>query len=527
VSLPGIDPNNPRPGTKRQFIYGAGPSSGATPKDKVLIFGNKTSSGSMSTDVVTGPIEDDNDAIAKAGARSELYWGYKCFQLVPQEAEVYLVAVPESGGTAALVEFTVSGVSDANSVAKFHCHGETFQATIPNGATQTETADAIAAAFAAGAEGRLQVTAVAAIDGAGPDYKVTVTAAQKGPRGNFIIGATATTGLRVEVIGTNTQTVVKKVAAYVAGATDDDFGDAIAAAANKEYYYQISPAHLTASYSSVTSTDGQIGEHVAMMRTQNGPKYGKDQEVHFASAADLSDTIGATTDTDCNSAYAFMWWQENSDWSPMMLAAHHCAIVRQQQVAQPSANINRWRASDSKTYAVPKHYNLADIPTDAEITSALNNGICPIVTEGDTAIIERHITTRSLNDLGNNDYRVREGHIPRCMRFAWWTAADFWENEKQPLVDDDPGDGEMPSAGTSTPRQLRGIWKRTIKALCADKPLGKYNMPILKKSAQQSMIDRIAARKAGPGYLACEVYLEAAEHNIKLEQKVTETGGAY
>jgi len=525
VTLTGVDPNNPRPAIRREYVFGAGPSVGFAPDRPVLLIGNKTSAGTEPVDVINTlqPIEDDADCKARAGARSELYAMYRKFAEVTQEARMYMLCPTESAGAAALVTFTISGASDASSGWEFHCHGETFTVSVETGSTQSATATAIANAFNGYDGGRLQVTAVAAIDGAGPSYKVTVTAAQKGPRGDQIIGATASRGLRVRALGANAQTVVKNTGSYAAGGAEDDWSAAITDITNGEYYYIIPAKYATVT---LTANDNGLGELITMVKTQALPINGKDQQVHAALVGTQAQATAVAISSASNSVYAVFKRQENSDWSNAMLAAHCCAIVRQQEIGHPSANTNLWTATDNQICNIPAPFLAADYPSNGEIVADLNNGVSPIVYTGGRVVIERHVTSRSLNELGSQDYRAREGHIFSAVSFAWSIVRQRYEASRQPFADDDPVGNAAPPARHTTPGAIRALIEGVIDDLTSDTPLGRYEGAILRPSARQRMKDSIVVTYDGIGF-PVQVDFEAVRHNINLGAKLRETGAAY
>ena len=522
MTLTGISPNNPRPAIRREFIFGAGPSLGIGPERPIVLMGNKTASGTETASVLGDPIVDDADAKARFGARSELYAMYRQVAAVPQDGDVYGIVGAPSAGAATYVEFTISGASDASSGYEFHCHSEYFSVSVEDGTSQSDTADLIEAAFTNHDEGRLQVTAVAAIDGGGPDYKVTVTAAQLGDRGDLIIGATATRGLRVKATGAvNSQTCVKNTGSYSAGGATDDWSAAIADLANKEIYYHVTAKHAVAS---TITTDNGVGEHVLMLQTQALPINGKDQQLHVGAVGTQAQ---ATDFADVNTVHARFFHQENSDWTPAMLAAHHCAVIRAQEIAHPGANTNGTTSSDNVIYNVPKPYLTADYPTNNEIVADLNNGVSPISYTGDRVVLERTIVSRSENSLGTKDYRAREGHIYSAITFVWAIARQRYESIRQPFADDDPTDGKPPPKLHTTPSSIRAMLEGLIDDMTSDNPLGKYDGAILKRSANAKMKKSITVVYDGAGGFPTSVDFQAGQHNIKWETKVHETGAAY
>lgn len=526
MSLAGVSADNPRPALRREYVFGAGPSTGTSPDRPILIVGNKTSSGSETVDVISDDfIVDDADAKARFGPRSEWYGMYRQITAVPQDATIYGVCPTESGGTAANVELTVGGGdSDASSTWKIHVHGETIQYSAESGDEEQATGEGIRDAINDHDSGRLQVSATAAIDGAGPDWAVTVTVAQKGPRGIQIIGAIATRGIRVKAVGTNTQTVVKKVASYSAGTTDDDHTAAIAEIASGEYYYQVTAA---TAVSTVTATDNQLGEHATMIAAQALPINGKDQRLFYATVGTNAEAVAVAISSAMNTVYGHQFWQENSDFSPPMVAAHCMAVIRQGEISHPAFNSNGWTAGDGKIFNLPAPYLKADYPTNGEIVTALNNGVSPISFVGNRVVLERFITTRSLNGTGNNDYKAREGHIPSVVHFFWAIASQRYQSIRQPFADDDPAEGQMPTARTMIPSTIESMLHSLIDDMVSSQPLGKYRGPILKPSAKAEMKASTKVTYAGGGSFPTEQDIKSVEHDIKWETLLRETGDDY
>lgn len=527
MGLTGISVDNPRPAIRREYVFSAGPSTGTAPDRPVLLVGNKTSSGTETVDVLGDPIVDDADCRTRFGLRSELYAMYRRLTEHPQDGTIYGICPTESVGVAASVPLTVANASTASSSWKITICGEDIWYSAENGDTIQATSDGIAAAINDYDGGRLQVTAVSAMVGAGPTWAATVTAAQKGPRGDLIIGATANRGIRVTAVGTNAQTVTKTTGSYIPGTTEDDHTAALAEIANGEYYYQVTAKTATTT---VTATDNGLGEHATMILTQSLPINGKDQRLFYGTVGTSSQSVAVAISSAMNSVYCHQVQAENCDWTPAMLAAHVCGLVRQQEIVHPGANCNQWTTDSTRgrIFNVPKPYLKADYPTNAEIVTQLNNGVCPISYVGGRVMLERFITTCSLNSVGNNDYRTREGHIPSTHHFFWALAAQLYQSIRQPFADDDPAEGQLPTAKTMTPSTIRAMLSSLIDDLCSSAPQrGKYAGPILKPSARDKMKAAIDVKYAGGGSFPTSVDLEAVEHDIKWEVILRGTGGAY
>lgn len=527
--LPGIDPNSPIPEVLRNHTFGAGPSSGAGVVRRVLLVGNNTAAGSEADDVLSAtPIENDDDARDRLGPRSEAYAMYRKFVAVPQDVDVFVLCPTESAGAQTSVELTISGTSDASSGWKIHMHGETIPVSVVSGSTATQTASLVAAAMTAADDGRLQGTFVAVIDGAGPDYKVTCTYSQNGDRGDHVIGDTISLGIRVATTGpTNAQTLVKNTGSFSAGGAADDWSVAIVEmAATDEFYY-----HALAKTSLIVAvaTDNGLGEYMTAITAQSQPVNGKDQRVFFGQVGTPTENTTVNTSATLNSVMATAIVQEKSDWSTAMLAAHHCAIARQQEVGHPSENINGWTASDNQVYLTPPSFLKADRPTRAEQATILNNGGSPVITVGTRAVWQRFITTRSLNDEATpaNDYRAREAHIPSAIFFAWAKLEQAWAGIRQPFADEDPVDDRPTAERTMTPATIVGMIEGEMDELTSSSPYGIYSGPIMRPSALDEMKRAIRVKYAGGGKFPTTIDWKVVEHTISWEVENRQVGDGY
>lgn len=531
--LSGIDPANPRPKTRREIQFGAGISPAPNPNRKVLFYGSKTTAGTETTNVIGEKIRDVADAILRAGARSNIVAAYLAFTAIPQDADCYMICSPESAGSAASIKLVVNGDSDANTMCEVEIVGQYIQVPIASGNQETDSASAIAAAINAAAlpfkgapGGTLPLTAAAAIDGAGPDYKVTLTCALKGPDGDSVLGgASSTRGVRVRMIGTNTQTVTKNTASFSAGSTDVDYTAAYAQVATDNFAEQV---HPSTTVSTVSSTDNGIGEGIDLVKTQCGPKYGKVQCIHFGLVGTQTQQATTTQSAGGNSVFARFWWDENCDWTPGMLAAHHCAVKRSAEMKHPGANINGYTNTDSTPYYVPRKYLLADRPTEDEIVAAINTGACPISHDLGVPRLERHVTARSLNDQSAADYRAREGHVTSVVSFAWDLLELRLSEQNQPFGAADPVGNAPPMPNTRTPALVRSVALKVIEDLSGPNPLGQYKGPILDPSpaSVQHMRDSVAADFLA-GAFGLTVDFMSVIHNIKLLTLIRETQTAY
>lgn len=518
MALTGIDPNDPIPRDRREFIFAAGPPSGLASDKEVLLFAYKTSSGSETVNTINTPILDDDDAVARFGRRSLMRWMCLAYWMVDKTATIYGVAIPEAGGaTAASCTFTfAAGAASDTTNLKIEWGGETEQPPVQSGDTAITQAATFAASVNGAHEGSWPMTA--AVGGAGSEHIVTVTCANLGPEGTLVLER-----LHCTYAKSVTTTVTKSAVTAGTGAADGT--TAYAAAAQGRFFYQASMFHATAG---VTATDNQIGEHIKYLKDQALPSGGKEQVAFFGLVGTQSQATAVATSSGANSVYARFFRAENSPWFPGMIAAHHAAVTRSQRIPYPAASLIKYTSTDNTPYSMPAPHSKDDYPTDVEIRADLNNGVSPIAYRTDgTAYLVRAISSRSLNAAGNNDYRAREDHLFEVDAFYWEILDQRWQAIAQPNVDDDLPRGGIPRPKTSYPSSLRSLARSLIDDFAGPNPLGRYPGPLFQASKVDEMKASVVAKKAGPGKLSLSVDLRPVEHLIGTESTLRDVSDSY
>jgi len=522
MGLTGISPTRRTPGDLREFFFATGPGTASSARD-VLIYGNKTSAGSETVEVIGTPILDLNDAALRLGRRSEAYHEYRLASAADVTSNYYVCVVAEGAGSAASVVVSfgaaVTDVATDTTTCTLEFQGESTGFTVATGDTMETVAANATAAWNAASDGTWMATAAQGTTTNA--YKMTITGTQLGVRLNSLFS----NSLRV-TFGKDVGPDVS-IGSVTAGATDDDFTNAYAAASMGEYFDQINPKYST---SAPSSSDGGVGEGILYLRTQNLPINGKLQRMHFGLTGTQAQATTVVTDDDANSVLAFFYHAEDSDWSAAMIAAHMCGIVHSQEQAHPSANLTGYHSSD-KTIMLgpPDPHDKSDRPTAVEIELDLANGIVPIAyTSKGSPYIVRHINSYNVGPSSSKDYRASEGHTTSAIAYAWDLAKARWLAEKQPFCADDPPAGAKPTMATSTPSQLKALLNGVIDDLTSSSPLGLFNGPILSPSPAdiQSMRDSIAVSKV-PGGFNVAVAFKAVEHNLKSAWQIRQTNVAY
>lgn len=515
-SLTGVDPNDPIPGILREILFAQGQGSGTNPTRTVLIYGNKTSAGSETADTIGDPVQSRDDCITRFGRRSEARWMYEAYVAIDPDATIYICAPAEHGsGTASTVTFTfAAGAASARTNLIIEAMGRSTTVSVETGDTAIAQAAAFAAAINDWEDSGMPFTAAA---GNSPnDHIVTVTTANVGTRSEYVLSQ-----LRARYQTTVTTTCTK--AAVTAGTNDDDFTAAYTAAeAAGEFYYQINPKFTT---SSASATDNGVGEGAAYITSAALPNGGKGQQMIFGMVG--TNSQATTVATSVNNARCKFWWAENNPYWPGMLAATMAAVQRVQEMLHPGANFNGYTNSDSTPFYIPAPYSTGDRPTKTEVRSALNNGVSVIdFTTSGQAFVVRHITSRSHNGTaGQNDYRVREGHIPSAMDFFWAELNARYSRQKaaMPFVAADPPTGQKPKAKTMYPSSVSGIVRSTITDLSGPFIDGA---PVLDEGALTEMLASVSVIALNDGY-SVKCNPKAVRHNNKGQFRIEESSAPY
>lgn len=533
ILLPGVDPNDPTPGLIRALLFAQGAASGSGNNRPVVLIANKIA-GTASVDglgsavnTLVGPITNEDEVVNRAGYRSEALWLYRAYNRVDSKAPLYMILVPEGGGaTAASVIFTINFSAGSSNTTlttlRFACLGEVIEVVCKVGDNQQTIAENLAAAIVDKFD--WPIGAVAAIQGGGPAWQVTVTASNLGPRHTYVIRR-----LRTEFSIPSNITCVK--GAVTVGATEDDFTNAYAALENAQMYYQVNPktqpvdGDLTVTTGAIaallTASDNGIGEHGAFMTSQSQPSPGKGGIAIFGleGTAAQAQVVGATIN---NVRCAFFHAMVN-DWTPGMVAAHCAAVKRYNEIAHPGANLTDWGNGDGQLFLIPDPFDKGDRLLPAEIVGDLNNGVSPIGFNNlGRSYMIRQITSRCLNGA-SNDYRAREGHIPSVGDYFWDSVRTSYSSQKKPFVASDPLPGQKPKENTDYPMTLKQIIFAEI-----DRLLNFAGGPVLDPSKEAEMkasVDtQLTQNKDG---LAAVVDWRAVIHNLKGQFRLNEVGGAY
>lgn len=490
IVLVGLGAQYPNPGVYVELDFARGPVAGFGGQRSVLLLGNKTTAGSATADTVVygpttpTPCQTETDVINLFGTGSQLHRMFLAFTKATgsnNTTPVYYLAVTASSGTAATATLTLTNAATAGGNLRFWCGAEFVDTPINNGDSVTTIATNVVTSI--NSQTRWAVTA------ANSSGVITITAKIKGPEGNWIRVQSLITSNGV--IATTTSLTANTNMS--GGATADSNTAALATIASTRYYYIVSG----------DSDATNVGAVVTQVASMALPTTGLRQRVIFGSSDTLSNTI--TTATTINNARAECVWGTATDYTPAELAAGATGVYATLEQGSPFGvyrkNFSLFPTSptDQATWPFIGGRNGAgSSPTPLQISSALNNGLSPVITlANNSAQLVKRCTTYSLNG-SLPDYRIRDAHKV--------SVCDYWCDDVQSVTQlqfggrdllPDPVQGQPPPPPIAvTPR----IWGNAIKGVILNyNSAGQWTYPPgLVPAPNQSPADVIIQTMIGP-----------------------------
>jgi hypothetical protein len=454
IVLVGINSGFPNPGTYIEIDFAQGPVTGSNTTRSVLVMGNKTSAGAATADtVIYGPdtpvpCATESDVIGLFGTGSQLHRAYLAFTRVNTTTALYFIAVTESAGAQASLTITITGTASSNGNFRFWCGAEFVDTTITSGDLQGTIATNVAASI--NSQSRWAVTAVASTN------TVVVTAKNHGPEGNWI----RVQSLISPAAATITTTTSLTANTYLSGGVTADVNTtALSTIKPYRFYYIVS----------CDSDSTNVGALVTQINTLALPTNGNRQRAVSGSVDTLANAI--TQSTGINAPRAEIVWGSATDYTPLELAANNAALYSLLEagaaVGVARKNFSLFPTSqgaDQSLWFLKSGRGGAGVsPTPAQITSALNNGLSPVINtnQGPAQLVKR-CTTRSLNG-STADYRIRDAHKV--------SVCDYWGDDAVAMTQAnyggkdllaDPVQGQPPPGPQAT---TPGLWKSDLNAL--------------------------------------------------------------
>jgi phage tail sheath gpL-like len=455
IILTGVSSNFPNPGVYAQINFAAGPSGPAAGPRNILLYGNAATAGTATRDTVVygpdtqTPCQTESDVITLFGAGSHLHRMFLRASAVlgnNSPIGIYYIPVTSSAGSAATATLTIATTATSVGNLRFWCVDQ----FIDTGINVGDTATAIAANVATSINSQTRWP-ITASPSAGA---VTLTAVVPGTEGNWIkVQALITPG--TAVIGTTTTLTANTL--LTGGTTADSIATALTTVQPTRYYYQV-------LHDSDATNAGRL---VTQINSQAQPTTGIRQRGFMGTADTLANEI--TLATGLNAPRMEVSSALGSDWTPMEIAANNAALYALFEASGNGPGPGRHnfslfpaRPGDSSSWFVSLTRSGSGAAlTTTQITSALNNGITPLIVVGNSLALDKRITSRSLNG-STQDYRVRDAH--RVSIPDWWTddAVALTQNNYGGLdITDNPQPGVQFPNNCTCPN----FWGAALKGL--------------------------------------------------------------
>jgi phage tail sheath gpL-like len=455
IVLTGIGSSFINPGVYAQINYAAGPSGPASGPRNILLYGNKSSAGTATTNtVVYGPdtavpCQTESDVITLFGAGSHPHrMALRVWAVLGNTSPIgiYFLAVASSAGASASATMTIATTATSVGNLRFWCVDQFVDTAINSGDTATTIASNVSTSI--NSQTRWPVTASPSAG------VVTITAVIPGPEGNWIkVQSQITPG--TATIGTTTSLTANTL--LTGGTTADSITTALTTVATVRYYYQC-------LHDSDATNAGLLNTQILSMAQ---PTTGIRQRAFWGSGDTLANEI--TIATGINSARGEFSSALGSDWTPMEIAANNMAIYAlfessgsQYGPGRHNFSLFPARPSDPTSWFVtPSRSGPSSALTTVQISSALNNGITPLQLAGNAMFLTKRITSRSLNG-STQDYRARDAH--RVSIPDWWTddAVALTQNNFGGLdITSNPQPGVPFPANCTSPN----LWGAALKGL--------------------------------------------------------------
>lgn len=419
-----VDTSYKLPRAFLQVSFGVGPRSPGSAAMRILLTGNKTSSGTAANAELKAIFGAD-DAKTYFGAGSELHLMAKALFKAFPTATAYAIAIATAGTAATgTITFTGGPASAAGTVSVWVL-GEKITVDVASGDSITTIAAAVSAAINQKTD--WPVTASPAVG------VVTVTAKNTGPRGNRI-------SLRTQLSGATGVSHTPLTGFLSSGATYDSPQTALDAVVSERYHFIVAP-YFTAT--ELTIYKSHVG-------TQAQPIQGRRQHVVWSSPDTLATAI--TLADTLNSVRMRGAWYEDGDDTPAMIAAAYAGFMASRLSADRATNLDYEVIPGLKD-----QYALDDVPTEGEMNSALNNGLTPLYGKGGEVKIVRAITTYHLDTAGNDDFSVMDIHYADAPDFlADKLEGNHYSQWKGFKLAPDTAEGAPPDTKVATPKSIRG-----------------------------------------------------------------------
>jgi phage tail sheath gpL-like len=395
MSIPlAVSPSTLVPGVYLTVDLLAGVASPGTGTLKIALLATQSSGGDLTDDT------EVRAGTGIAGARTAFGAGTlgalmaeAIYNRVPT-AQIDFISPTAGAGTATLA-ITLAGTPTSNNVIDVDIMGRNWEVEWLTG----ETSVALATRLISSIVQRTNSLACTATSGGASIC--TINSKVAGNVGNDI---KVRMTLRNGTTGTETINAGTSVSAPLAsGTSDPDFTSALAAIAGTEYHY-IVPALSNTDAANVASANNlsKIKTHIDTYDSGINAKL-QQFVAGITTTVALAIASAPSSNSAGNSPYGELILCINGRGLPGELAAVEAADRLYEISRDPAAN----RIGADMTAYIGAYDKIADRPTDAELQSAISNGVSIIdYTAQGLERLSRAVTTHSQDDAGGSDVRL-------------------------------------------------------------------------------------------------------------------------
>jgi phage tail sheath gpL-like len=426
-----VDLSNKRPRAFVKVSLGTGPrASGAAPIT-MLLMGNKTTVAPANplTNDTMEQVFNEQDVIDKTGAGSELHRAYRQVTKINNQASIWIGAIAESAGAAAALTKTLTGTATEDATLELTIGSDTpLNIAVTSGDAAATVIQAVLDAVNAVAHTPVIATS--------PATNIVYTAKSKGPRGNQIkIRSRWVTGTGAGL----TYAAAANGEALSAGSTNDDPTNLLANATTVRFHLTVAPYGDT---SETTPLDLVIAQAVA----QAGPLIGKRGRVIIGNV-EVQGTAQTFAFTDLNEELVQCAWSQLANETAFEVAA---ALAGRLSIGLGLTR--RFNFDGTTLDGLSPQWNVASQPLETEVTTALNNGLTPVVVSGGEVQVARSITSKSRTAAGGAvfDFSVLDTHYVDVAFFVADLLEENWPVAFPNFALGIDIEGEVPPPGVAT-----------------------------------------------------------------------------
>ena len=274
-----------------------------------------------------------------------------------------------------------------------------------------------------------------------PASNLVFTAKTAGPRGNDIrIRTRWTTGTGAGL----TFTAAPNGEALTGGTTNDDPTALLANTTAVRFHLTVCPYGDTAEAT-------PLGVCTAHVDAQAGSLIGKRGRLVLGNQ-EAAGTAQTFANTDLNNARAQVAWAQVANETPAELGS---ALAGRLSIGLATDRATNFDGAVLE--GLTPQWNLADQPTETEITSALNNGLTPLFVSGNEVQLARSITSLSRTAAGGStfDFSVLDTHYVDVSDFIADTLEENFPTAFPSFKLGVDIEGQVPPPGVATANTVR------------------------------------------------------------------------